>query len=296
MRTFLLFCLLAAPLLILAQSNSSFALTLLHYDLASKTGKQPVSGSKLRLTHQSTKAVYSAITDANGRATLQLPTQANYLLSLDCPHCDDMQPIEINAMDTEEGLRMTFTFQEYSAAYYRLKHEDAIAFSAKQIAAEKAEEENRKLQQAEYEKQAAEDRRQEKLYEEKKAAQAAQMAERDSKGINAIFYVILPNEENIYGMQACEERIFCAAAVYEDESRKNLYGTIDSYYQGNACMGSLENNKNSGARMHHPKTGTYKYYAISGDGKYEWRGSYTIAAGKVTAVPLHLSAAKPRKK
>lgn len=281
MRIIGLFCWWAMVAAI-AQAQDTFTLTLLHRDLASAMGNKPVGNSPLVLREQGGNRIYSATTDAQGQAVLVLPVDRDFLLSLDCEHCEAMEPIEVRCAGTQAGVRMTFSFQEYSAAYYRQEYEKAQAQRAME-AAERAREE------AEYQRQLAELARQEayeKQQQEEKARNKA-LGQGDAKNANVLFYLVLPDDEMLVHK----------VTVYADDTKKKSYGdTGGYYYKGTACMGSLTNNPEGAAHNHHPKTGTYKYYALSDDGKYEWRGTYTISEGKTTAVALRLSDAVRRKK
>lgn len=280
MRIIGLFCWWAMVAAI-AQAQDTFTLTLLHRDLASAMGNKPVGNSPLVLREQGSEKVYKATTDMKGQAVLTLPVGRNFWLSLDCEHCETMEPIEVRCADAQAGMRMTFGFQEYSAAYYRKAHENKLAEEARQ----KAEEEARAKQEAELARRAAEE---EAAWEREEAAEeAARQARIESfSKSNVLFYLVLSDEVLVHKV-----------AVYADDTKKKSYGdTGGYYYQGTACMASLTNNPEGAAHNHHPKAGTYKYYALSDDGKYEWRGTYTISEGKTTAVALRLSDAVRRKK
>lgn len=116
---------------------------------------------------------------------------------------------------------------------------------------------------------------------------ARQEAEWDSiAAVNAkkpgemYFYLINPEGNYLGGLE-----------VFLDGKEGESLGNVNYYWRQESCVSSVVNSGRSPLTVK-KKPGTYKFYARTGDGQYEWEGTYEILGNSVRTYPLKLSEAK----
>lgn len=94
-----------------------------------------------------------------------------------------------------------------------------------------------------------------------------------------LFFVINPESEYMAGVK-----------VYDGGKEGSFLGENMYFWPGFTCGTSVAKNEKKIAVTKMP--GTYSYYAVSGDGRYEWSGTYTIEGNRTLTFALEVSKAK----
>jgi hypothetical protein len=94
------------------------------------------------------------------------------------------------------------------------------------------------------------------------------------------FYLINPEGGYVGGLE-----------VFDEGKAGKALGSSNYYWKQQTCTSSVIN-ANGPKLATKKKPGTYQFYARTGDGQYEWEGSYEIIGNQVITYPLELSKAK----
>lgn len=266
---------LIVALLFAAQSQAQIIkMNILFLDISNS--KKPVPDGEILLRNAKTNEIHQIKTNEKGGVSLELPTGTDFFIKTKYSTHGEYK---LACATSRPNTQINVTHTDRSSAFYRnAQIQDSIAAvesakeQEKQAAIWKAESLQRQKEDS-----LAQIARKRQL--KKQADLEKDAAANPSKYGRHYFYAV-GNVDNYY----------YTVEVYEDATKKVLLSSINGLYPSKTCMGSLQNDKDSSPVL--DKVGTYTYYAISGDGKYEWRGKYTITANGSTATSFHIEDAK----
>jgi hypothetical protein len=265
---------LLLSLLFAAQSQAQIIkMSILFYDIASP--KKPVANGEILLRNAKTNEIYQLKTNEKGGVSLELPTGTDFFINTKySPHSE----YKLACATSRPNTQINVTHTDRSSEYYRNQQiQDSIA----DVESAKAQEKQAAIWKAESIRRQKEDSLAQiarKRQIKKEAELQKDAAANPSKYGKHYFYAV----GNI-------DSYYYTVSVYEDASKKVLLSEINGIYPSKTCMGSLQS---ADKKPVLDKVGTYNYYAVSGDGKYEWTGKYVITANGSTATSFHIENAK----